>query len=358
METTPIKQDFISSELKRFETDFEITEDGLIALRDAFKDLTIAGQEDKAGLKTVENARKALKSQRVKIKKASENLRESAVKFQKAVIEREKTLVALIEPTEDILSGLEDDYYAEKERLRLEEEKKESDRIQAMIDQLNEVDYAIDYHTLKGLTDEQFATTLQEATRLYNIEVDKAFEAEKARIQAAIDAENERKAQEAERKKFEEEQAAFRAEQKKIEQANAEAAAKLKAEQDKLQAEKMAIERAKEAERQEKIRLANLEQAKKEAAENARIEAEAKAKKAAEDKLEAERKAKEEAEEALLAGSDKVKFQFVEQALYEHLLADNVLIWTHFKSKKGKAAADKVLTYLKEARKICIDNIK
>ncbi len=358
METTPIKQDFISSELKRFETDFEITEAGLTALRDAYKNLKIAGQEDKAGLKTVENARKALKSQRVKIKKASENLRESAVKFQKAVIEREKTLVALIEPTEDILSGLEDDYYAEKERLRLEAEKKESDRIQAMLDQLNEVDYAIDFHTLKGLTDEQFATTLQEAKELHRIELEKRMAEREAELQAQREEAARQKAQEAERKKFEEEQAAFRAEQKKIEQANAEAAAKLKAEQDKLEAEKKAIEDAKEAEHQEKIRLENLEQAKKEAAENARIEAEAKAKKDAEDKLEAERKAKEEAEEALLAGSDKAKFQFVEQALYEHLLADNVLIWTHFKSKKGKAAADKVLIYLKEVRKICIDNIK
>lgn len=363
--TTPIKQDFITTELQKFETEFEINETGLVALRDSFKELKIDGQEDRAGLKVVETARKTLKSQRVKIKKASESLRESAVRFQKAVIEREKSLISIIEPTEDLLSGLEDDYYAEKERLRLEEEKKESDRIQAMLDQLNEVNYAIDFHTLKGLTDEQFAATLQEAKELHRIEAQKVFEEAERRKKELIDAENARLAQEEERKKLDAERAAFqkekeqleayaatvaakaKEEQDRIEAFNAKVAADLKAAQDKLDAERLKVQREKE-----------LEEAKKKAAEDARIEAEATAKRLQEEKIEAERLAKEQEEEKILAGDDSGRFTALRTLLTTNLLGDNVVIWTHFKSKKGKAAAAKVIALISEARQICIDNIK
>ena len=353
---TLTKTDFITTELQKFETEFEINETGLVALRDAFKELKIEGQEDKAGLKVVETARKALKSQRVKIKKASESLRESAVRFQKAVIEREKSLVAIIEPTEDLLSGLEDDYYEEKERLRLEEEKKESDRIQGMLDQLSAVEFAIDFHTLKGLTDEQFATTLQEATHLHRIELEKRITEEQIKFQRAIDVENEKRAQEEERKKFEQEQAAFREEQKRIEIYNAEMEAKLNAAQDKLNADKKAIEDAKEAERLEKVRLANIEQVKKESAENARIEAEARAKREAEEKNENERKAKEEADEKLLLSSDKTKFAWLADTLNDSLIGDNVLVWSHFKSKKGKEVSKVIRELLKQAFRAATEN--
>ena len=366
---TLAKTDFITTELQKFETEFEINETGLVALRDAFKELKIEGQEDKAGLKVVETARKALKSQRVKIKKASESLRESAVRFQKAVIEREKSLISLIEPTEKTLASLEEGYYEEKERLRLEEEKKESDRIQAMIDKLDAVNHAIDFHELKGLTDEQFDAVLKEATEKYEETARQmAIELEQEK-QRQAEIEEERKKEEARlakeredyaerQRKFEQEQAYFREEQKRIEQFNAKVAEDLKAAQDKLDAEKKSIEDQKEAERLRIQREKELEEAKKKAAEDARIEAEATAKRIQEEKIEAERLAKEQEEEKLLAGDDSGRFTALRTLLTTNLLGDNVVIWTHFKSKKGKAAAVKVHALVSEARQICMDNIK
>jgi len=125
METiTPVKTDFIATELKRFETEHEITEVNLITLADSFKDLKVNGVDDKEGLREVETARKLLKKKRVDIGKISDGLRESAVKFQKAVIAREKELVALIKPTEDKLEAIEDAIWQEKENIRKENERK------------------------------------------------------------------------------------------------------------------------------------------------------------------------------------------------------------------------------------------
>lgn len=357
MENTPVKLSFIETELKKFETEYEITETGLIALAAKYKNLWVNGVDDKEGLKAVESARKELKAERVKIEKVSKEMRNSAVVFQKAVIAREKGFVAIIEPEETRLMGIEDAIWQEKERIREEEEKKESDRIQAMLDQLSAVNYAIDFHTLKGMTDDQFQEILQDArkdyeenARLMAIEVErekervrlqeeakKAEEAELARVRAE---------QEKERKALAEEKAAFLAEQKRIEQYNANVAAKLKAAQDKL-----------DAEESERKRLAELEEAKRQAAEQARIESEARIALEAKQKLEREQKEKEEAEEKLLAGADKGKFEKIRTIIEKNFLDENAIIWLHFKSKKGKVAASRVKELLKQANQICKDNV-
>jgi aspartate beta-hydroxylase len=354
------KTDFIETELKKFETDFEITEAGLITLRDSFKDLKVKGVDDKEGLKAVETARKTLKKQRVTITNASKMLRDSAVRFQKAVIERENHLVNIIEPMEDALGVMEDEIYEEKEKIRLEAEKKESARIQSMLDRLNAVNYAMDFHTLKEIADFQFEQILSEATAAFE-------ESERVKEMERIDREEKEKEELAEglrqkalfeqqQKELREQQEAFWLEQEKIKKANEDQAAKLKAEQDKLDAEKKAIEDAKEKERLEKVRQEELELAKKQAAEKAKIEAEAKAKREAEDKIESERKAKEEAEEKLLLSSDKDKFAWLADTLNDALIGDNVMIWTHFKSKKGKEISKVIRELLKQAFRAATEN--
>jgi len=352
------QSDFIETELKKFETEYEITESGLTTLSNSFKDLKVNGVNDREGLKAVESARKTLKKKRVEIQNVAKNLRDSATKFQKAVIARENELVAIIEPTEDILSEIEDSIYEEKERLRLEEERKEDDRIQTMINQFAAVGHAVDYSTIKGYTEDQFHEALAEAIMVHNRQVEEEKIAAENKRKEEERFLNERKEQEERQRKFEEEQAAFRAEQKRIEDFNAKVAADLKAAQDKLDADKKAIEDAKEAERQEKIRLADLEKAKKEAADKARIEAEAKAKREAEEKIETDRLAKEQEEEKMLAGDDSGRFGRLRAMMDSSFLSDDVIIWTHFKSKKGKSASAKVHALLKEAKQICIDNIK
>lgn len=369
METnTPVKQSFIESELKKFETEHEITETSLIALAAKYKELKVNGVDDKEGLKAVESARKELKNKRVEIEKVSKGMRESAVKFQKAVISREKELVTLIEPEENRLMKIEDDIWDQKERLREEAEKKEYDRIQNMLDQLREVNQEMDFHELKALTDEQFQEALKLATEIHNnwkilqeqirvaeekkqLEEEQARKAEEARL--AIEREEQAKRQ----RKFEEEQAEFRKEQERVRKENEEKAVSLKAEQDRIDAEKKTIQDAKDAEEREKKRQAELKQAREEAAEKARKDAEEKAEREKQEAIEAARALKELEEEKLLAGADKGKFTKLQSQLESGFLSDDVIIWTHFKSKKGKAAAGRVHELLKQANQICKDNV-
>ena len=284
--------EFISTELKKFEID----EQGLINTANLYKGLKIKDVNDKQGLTEVRIARLELKAIRVDISKKAKNIRESAVRFQKAVIARETELISLIEPTERVLEAEENRIQEEKQRIKDEEEKREFERLQGMMNKLSEVNYAVDFTELKGYTDDQFATVLQEATTKYE-EFENFRKAEEQRQKEEADrivaerkAEEERlkkvaAEQEERQRQFEKEQLDFRAEQARIQKENDLKRAELKAAQDKI-----------DAENAEKKRLADLEQARKEAAE-----------KALRDKEEADRLAKEELAREEAERPDKVR---------------------------------------------------
>jgi len=59
--------------------------------------LKINGVDDKAGYELVKKARLDLKEKRVLITKTGKAMREQALSFQKAVISKEKELVAIVE---------------------------------------------------------------------------------------------------------------------------------------------------------------------------------------------------------------------------------------------------------------------
>jgi len=351
METELTKTSFIDTEIQKFEN--KITKESLIALVDSVKDLAsnVILQDEKSRLKEVEAARKLLKGKRVEIQKESKNLRESAVRFQKAVISKENELIEYLYPTEVLLQQREDDYYAEKERLRLEEEKKESDRIQAMIEQLNEVDYAVDFHELKALTDEQFQDILTEAKEKYaekqRLEVtERQKQKDEERRQAELKQQEEERLLNL-RKEQEERERLFKIEQDKI-----------KADNDRIRKEQEAKElelkkRQDEIDRQERERVAAVkaEQEKKEAEERARIETEERIKREIKEKAEREQQEKEEAAEKLKFGEDSDRFAFLAQQIEVQLLQSSV--WSHMKSKKGKHAAYEVHSHLKEAFETC-----
>ena len=83
---------------------FNPTKAELQTLVDKYKGLSIGGVEDKGGYAIVNAARKDLKEKRVAITKLGKQLRDDANKFAKAVIGKEKELVAIIEPLEAKLS--------------------------------------------------------------------------------------------------------------------------------------------------------------------------------------------------------------------------------------------------------------
>lgn len=291
MDKTEINNEsFIGTELKKFEID----EAGLIATANKYKGLKINGVEDKQGLKDVRMARLELKSIRVDISKKSKVLRESAVRFQKAVISREKELVDLIEPTEEYLYKEEERIEQEKEFIREQEEKREAERIQNMINKLMAVNYAVDFHQLKGLTDEQFEETLAEATIKYQ-EDEKRRKEEEEIERKRLAAEEESKRIEADRlKKIAEEQAereriiaAKEAELKKAEQALLEAADKLKKAQEEETRKKREDERIEKAKKEAELKAIEDERMRVKREEEAKIEAE---------RLEKEAAAREESE--------------------------------------------------------------
>lgn len=71
--------------------------------------VTVTDFTDRAQLEAVKDARLTLRDARVAITKKGKELRDDALQFQRAVIAKEKELVALIEPEESRLQALEDE---------------------------------------------------------------------------------------------------------------------------------------------------------------------------------------------------------------------------------------------------------
>ena len=86
---------------------FDPTVAELTAMVAKTKKLKATDLEDKAQLAIVKENRIVLKKARVQIEKRGKELREDALKFQRAVIAKEKELIAIIEPEEDRLEAIE-----------------------------------------------------------------------------------------------------------------------------------------------------------------------------------------------------------------------------------------------------------
>lgn len=88
-------------------------EQQLVAL--AAQSTHITAITNKAGYDQAHSARMALKNQRLKIKEDAEVARDEANKFAKAVIAEQNRIIALIQPEETRLQGLQDDWDAARE---------------------------------------------------------------------------------------------------------------------------------------------------------------------------------------------------------------------------------------------------
>lgn len=265
----------IGTELKKF----NITDAAIGALSQEFMSLTIKGLDDHNGYKQVHDARMVIKKKRVEVTKTGKDLREDALKYQKAILGEEKRILALLAPIEDHLTEEEERIDREKKRIEEAEEEKERARIQVRIDFLFDsgcrlkngvysiFDLEIPDVDLRIYTDEQFESIRNKVKTLVKAENDRLAEEERKRKEendrlASIAAE-----QEAERKRIVEKQASILFEQKKIED-----------EKRKIENEKLELEHQKE-----------LEQVRKETEEQTKAKAEAQAKKEAEEKVEKER---------------------------------------------------------------------
>lgn len=250
---------------------FNPTTAELTALAEKSRKLEVKDLGDKATLALVHDYRMELKAARVTIEKSGKAIREDALKFQKAVIAKERELIALIEPEELRLEQIEKQ--AKDHALMEERKRKLPERMERL-------------KTVGGDFPEENVLKMD----------DVMFEGHFNRLQAE---KNAKEAAEIEQKRREQEEklaAEKREQDAKLEAARREQEEKdreLKEREAKLEAEKKAIEDAKEAER-----------------------------KAAEEKIEAEKKAAEELEKQKQLEEQARRNQMDEER-FEAWLAEN-----------------------------------
>ena len=219
---------------------------------DEGRGITVSDFTNKEQLKMVKDQRLRLKELRVAITKHGKMLREEAVKFSKAVIGKEKELIALVEPEEERLAALEERAEKEKERLaRLELLPKRKERLATIGDDLEVSDEQLiemDGPAFEGYCNKRFADK-NEKDRV-------ALQAREAEVKVEQD-------------KFQREKEIKEAEEhaRKEERERAE-----KAETDlKVQREREDKERQERIEREEKERKDRAERVEREAKERAII---------------------------------------------------------------------------------------
>lgn len=303
-----METEVITKELQKFNT----TDAAITTMRQNYMGLTIKDLDDREGYEKVHIARMDCKQKRVQVTKRGKELREDAVKFQKAVIAEEKRIIDQISPIEDYLNDEESRIDEEKARIRAEAEAKIAAMVKARGDRLYSLDCRFDgtkwlYRGTDIATQAEIANMVDESFDSICKTIQDVKDAEakaEAEAEAARQAEADRLA------KVAEEQNRIAAEQAKERERLAAEAKALQDEKDMLAREAKAAEEAILKAEQDKLRAAEMEKAKAEAAEKARIETEAKIKKAAEEKearekAEAEEKIKRE-EKARIAAERKL----------------------------------------------------
>ncbi len=235
---------------------FDPTKAELQKIADECKQITITDFEDKKQIGIVCEKRELLQRTRIQIQKKGKALREDALRYQKAVIAKEKELIEIIEPEEERLEQLEEQ--AEKYAILQERIRKLPERRARLAQEL--VGYDLKDEDINAMDDVIFESTL-------NTLVSQRIAAENAKKEAELNA---KQAEiEAKEKQLKDKELAMQREEQ---------AKKLAAQQEKERQD--AIEQA----RLDGERKAREEQALKEAAEKART-----ARKAEEAKKEAEK---------------------------------------------------------------------
>jgi len=266
---------------------FDPTVEELNKIVEITKNINVSDLKDKKQLEIVKENRIALGKARINIAKAGKALRESAVKFQKDVIAKEKELIGIIEPEEDRLQLIED----KAKELAIREERLEKLPLRKeRIEKLEIIDYVLktdeELLLLDAVEFEAYFNSLVAYKNEYTArKIEQERLATEERTRKEREAENKKmlEEQEIKMKKIQEENEKIRLEQQKRE-------AELLARENKIKEEKERIEREKQIKEAE-------EKAKKETEERLKNEAIEKEKRAiAEKKAEEERKAKEEEE--------------------------------------------------------------
>lgn len=218
---------------------FDPTAAKLTALLEETKHIVEVNLDDPEQLATVKRGRINLRNARVSIEKTGKEYRADALAYQKAVIAKEKELIAIIEPEEDRLKAFETqaEQLAEQ-RLRIAQLPERKAR-------LEQLGITLEDDIINSMTTLQFEQNVLQLTAEKNEAEAKARQAEQDAKQAELDArekeikekeqaaENERLAKEREEKARTEERERLEREQKEKEEREA----KEKADAEKAEAE-------------------------------------------------------------------------------------------------------------------------
>lgn len=261
----------------------------------AIKHASIQAIKDKAGRDQAHGAAMEVKRARTTIERVAKEARDDATKFSKAVIAEQNRLVAIIEPEEQRLLALRDEWDTEQEKIKEAAAAAERFRVEQIIGRIEAIKgfarMALDCRTSAAVIRLQEGLAKADLTGMdeFDAQATQAF-AETADALAKI--REQREAEEAERARIkaaqEAEAARIAAERAALEQERAEAAARAQAEAEKLAKERAALEAARiEFEQRQKAHEAR-ERAEREAKETAaRLEAEQRAAEAAQRAAEA-----------------------------------------------------------------------
>jgi hypothetical protein len=293
--------------------------DALIGkLSQEFMPLVIKSLDDKESFEAVHKARMAMVKLRTGIEGQRKEFNEDAVKYKKAVDKEAKRLTDLAAPIEEHLTAQENIVTAEKQRIKEKAEREAAEKLQARVNRLqfdlgmkfdgqhyrlssDPAGYAVPHALISALKDEDFEKICAEIYAKIHAEKERLAAIEAKRKEEEAEKERLRKAEDERLTKIAKEQAEAQAkidaDNKRIAEENA-----------KIEAEKKAIQDKKDADEREKKRLADLEQARidGEAKAKADVEAKAKADQEEKERTEAEIKAKTERELALRPDRQKI----------------------------------------------------
>lgn len=247
-------------------------QDAAIAkLADEYLPLKIAGIDDKKGFEVVHAARMQVKATRVGLEKTRVALKAEALAYGKAVDAEAKRLFDLIAPIESHLEEQENAVTREKEKIKQAAAEQKRIALQARLDTLKQYGIIGNPDAVAAMDEAAFDVAVMSAKQAAE---DRKREHEEAAAKRKAEEEalaKERAALDAQRKEQEAKEAALRAEQKKLDD---ERLARERAEQlEKAKAE--AAEKARVETEQRIAREAAAKEAADRAAEAARIKAEA-----------------------------------------------------------------------------------
>jgi len=269
---------------------YSVVEADIANMKSIYMDLVITDLNDKEQFNQVKEARLVVKGKRCAVENERKALKKSALEWSRQVDGKANEIFALIEPIETHLQTEENKVIEEERRIKREEKERQRKISQKRVDDLLAVDVVMPYLEVATLTDDEFQCLLGD--KIFEFEERQKAKAEEERL------EKERLAKEAADRKAED---ARLAKQKKEQDAERERLEKIQAD---LNAQSKAIQ-------DEKNRIAQ-DAADKQAAENAKIQAakdaEALAKHQAKEAAEAEEKVKIEAarQEALKPDKEKL----------------------------------------------------